>query len=212
MTGLKRRTQSERSAATQKALLDAAREVISVRGFAKMTMAEVATKAGVSRGALLHHYATKQDLLLAAVDYILTKVEMDVKQISKRIISGTDEDISEFICELWNRVFHPNNFAVNLELVIAARSNDALSERLSKRWVQLANAYHKTWIETLEQTGNTSPEAIALLPITVNFLRGMALQRIGMGVDQDYFSEQLERWTEVVKTTLRNTTGKEKPT
>lgn len=63
------------------------------RGFTKMIMANVATKAGCHEA----RYSTKQDLLLVAVGYIVTKVEMGVKQLSKCINFGIDEDISEFI-------------------------------------------------------------------------------------------------------------------
>lgn len=199
----KRRTQSERSAATRTALLGAAKASLSELGYAGTTTTETARRAGVSRGAQLHQFATKQDLLLAAIDFIHGKVEEDVEQISHRIDAGTDEDIRLFICELWNKVFSPDNFNPNLELVAAARTNAELAERLKKRWKKLAGTYETIWAKTLARSGHVSPEGQALLLLTVNFLRGMALQRVAVGDDPDYFRAQLQQWTAIVRLVLR---------
>jgi AcrR family transcriptional regulator len=63
-----RRTQAERSAATRAALLDAARALFAERGFAGAGRDDIARRAGVTRGALYHHFASKQDLFVAVVE------------------------------------------------------------------------------------------------------------------------------------------------
>ena len=202
MVTVKRRTQEERSSATRKALLASARDTISELGYSATTTAETAKRAGVSRGAQLHHYATKQDLLLSVIDYIHGQVETDVEEISRRIDGGPDEDIRRFICELWNRVFAEENFNPNIELVTAARTNAELSERLKKRWKRLANTYDEVWNNTLARSGYSSQESKALLPLTLNLLRGMAVQRIAMGNDPEYFRALLDQWTDIIKLVL----------
>lgn len=62
-----RRSQAERSAATRQALLDAGRALFAERGFAGAGQEEIVERAGVTRGALSHHFATKQGLFLAVV-------------------------------------------------------------------------------------------------------------------------------------------------
>jgi AcrR family transcriptional regulator len=203
MAVVKRRTQAERSLTTQKALLEAARSSLSDRGYAGTTTAETAKRAKVSRGAQLHHYATKQDLLIATIDYIHAKVETDVEEITHRIDGGTDEDIRLFICGLWNVIFSEENFNPNIELVTAARTNPELGARLQKRWKRLAKTYETVWEDTLERSGNDTSHASALLTLTLNFLRGMAMQRIAMGNDPDYFKAQLEQWTDIVRLVLK---------
>ena len=198
----RRRTQAERSSATRQALLEAARGIISEHGYSGTTTSMTAERAGVSRGAQLHHYATKQDLLLSAIDYIHARVESDVEEISQRIDGGADEDVRRFICELWNRVFAEENFNPNIELVTAARTNPQLNERLQKRWRRLAETYDRVWQETLERSGHSSPQAPALLQLTLNFLRGMAMQRVAMGNDPEFFRRQLDQWTNIVKLVL----------
>jgi AcrR family transcriptional regulator len=63
-----RRTQPERRAATRRALLDAGRELFAERGFAAAGQEEIVERAGVTRGALSHHFATKQGLFRAVVE------------------------------------------------------------------------------------------------------------------------------------------------
>ncbi|HZN15778.1 MAG TPA: helix-turn-helix domain-containing protein, partial [Acidimicrobiales bacterium] len=62
-----RRTQAERSATTKAALLAAARELFAENGFAATGRDDIAERAGVTRGALYHHYDSKEALLRAVV-------------------------------------------------------------------------------------------------------------------------------------------------
>src|SRR3954470_8436930 len=63
-----RRTQAERRAVTQASLLDATIEALARDGYAGMSTNDIVRRAGVSRGALVHHYPTKATLAVAALD------------------------------------------------------------------------------------------------------------------------------------------------
>ncbi len=63
-----RRTQAERSRATRRALLDAARHLFTERGYAGTGREQIAARAGVTRGALYHHFASKEALFRAVVE------------------------------------------------------------------------------------------------------------------------------------------------
>ncbi|HEX5253511.1 MAG TPA: TetR/AcrR family transcriptional regulator [Mycobacterium sp.] len=71
---IKRRTQEERSAATRDALIAAARTLWGQRGYAEVGTPEIATVAGVTRGAMYHQFADKAALLREVVEV----VEQDV--------------------------------------------------------------------------------------------------------------------------------------
>jgi AcrR family transcriptional regulator len=82
-----RRSQAERSAATRQALLDAGRALFAERGFAGAGQEEIVERAGVTRGALSHHFATKQGLFLAVVQ----DVQGDVAElIGRAAMEGSD--------------------------------------------------------------------------------------------------------------------------
>ena len=68
------RTQKERSAATQGAVLSAARRLWGERGYAAVSTPEIAEAAGVTRGAMYHQYANKTELFLAVLEAIETEV------------------------------------------------------------------------------------------------------------------------------------------
>jgi AcrR family transcriptional regulator len=70
----KRRTQEERSAATRDALIAAARKLWGLRGYAEVGTPEIATAAGVTRGAMYHQFADKAALFREVVEV----VEQDV--------------------------------------------------------------------------------------------------------------------------------------
>lgn len=69
-----RRTQAQRSAATQQALLTAARRLWGERGYAEVSTPEIAEAAGVTRGAMYHQFPDKTALFIA----VLEAVESDV--------------------------------------------------------------------------------------------------------------------------------------
>jgi AcrR family transcriptional regulator len=71
---IKRRTQEQRSAATRDALISAARRLWGERGYAEVGTPEIATVAGVTRGAMYHQFADKAALFREVVEV----VEQDV--------------------------------------------------------------------------------------------------------------------------------------
>ena len=86
---VKRRTQEERSTATRGALVDAARRLWGERGYAAVGTPEIATAAGVTRGAMYHQYADKAALFLAVVE----AVEQDVTQrLADRVVASGAQD------------------------------------------------------------------------------------------------------------------------
>jgi AcrR family transcriptional regulator len=82
-----RRSQAERSATTRQALLDAGRTLFAERGFAGASQEEIVESAGVTRGALSHHFGTKRGLFLAVVH----DVQGDVAElIGQAAMEGSD--------------------------------------------------------------------------------------------------------------------------
>jgi len=65
-----KRTQAERSAATRAALVAAARPLFTERGFAAVGTDEIARAAGVTRGALYHQFAGKEELFVAVFEQV----------------------------------------------------------------------------------------------------------------------------------------------
>lgn len=69
-----RRTNPERSAATRQQILEATIQCLNANGYGAVTNIRVAEEAGVSRGAMMHHFPTRQALLVATVEYAYKKL------------------------------------------------------------------------------------------------------------------------------------------
>jgi AcrR family transcriptional regulator len=81
------RTQAERSAATRAALLASARELFTERGFAGAPREDIVERAGVTRGALYHHFANKEALFRA----VLLEVEHEIgERVTAAYMKGRD--------------------------------------------------------------------------------------------------------------------------
>jgi AcrR family transcriptional regulator len=74
-----RRTQQDRSAGTKAALVAAARELFAARGYQAVPADEITRAAGVTRGALYHHYADKQGLFRAVVEELERELTEEVE-------------------------------------------------------------------------------------------------------------------------------------
>ncbi len=73
-----RRTQQDRSTTTRAALVTAARELFATRGYQAVPADEIVRAAGVTRGALYHHYADKQELFRAVVEDLEREITAEV--------------------------------------------------------------------------------------------------------------------------------------
>jgi AcrR family transcriptional regulator len=82
----KKRTQRERAESTREALIAAARRLFTERGYEEVGTEEIVRAAGVTRGALYHHYGDKASLLEA----VYNRIEAESTERVARIVLGSD--------------------------------------------------------------------------------------------------------------------------
>jgi AcrR family transcriptional regulator len=135
------RTQQQRREETRRALLDAAVESLIEVGFARTTTLEVQRRAGVSRGALLHHFPSKAELLVAAVDHLAEMRARELKTFAAQLppdrgagapggAPGSDARSHVVLGLLW-QCFSGTFFQVAMELRTAARTDPELRHVLT---------------------------------------------------------------------------------
>ena len=73
-----RRSQQERSRATRAALITTARRLFAERGYQQVPAEEIVAAAGVTRGALYHHFADKQQLFRAVFEELEAEVTAEI--------------------------------------------------------------------------------------------------------------------------------------
>lgn len=123
-----RRTQAERRATTQTALLDATINCVVEYGYVNTTTSRVAERAGVSRGAQVHHFPTKAALVTAAVEHLARRRAGELRKRSEGLPSG-QEGIGTMLDFVWEAHSGPM-FDATLELWVAARTEPELRTHL----------------------------------------------------------------------------------
>jgi AcrR family transcriptional regulator len=123
-----RRNQAERSATTRQALLDATLECLVQDGYANTTTARVAERAGVSRGAHLHHFQTRDALLAAAAEHLTLRRGEKLLEAADALPSGPDR-VARGLDLLWESYANPL-YQATLDLWTHGRTDEELRQHL----------------------------------------------------------------------------------
>jgi len=177
MAGAKRparpRKQQERSARTRRALVQATIDLMVERGYAQLTVTAIAKRAGVSSGARVHHFTTKNDLILAALEHSYRESILKGRK-SVRRLGQARNPIRALFANLMDLYFDPF-FLSSLEVVLSARMEPAMAERLR----QVIGRYHtgirEVWVEALVERGFATESADAVYATVLDTVRGMAM-------------------------------------
>jgi AcrR family transcriptional regulator len=125
-----RRTQAERSAAMRTRLLDATIECLVTYGYAGTTTPRVAELAGVTRGAQIHHFRSKEDLVVAAIEHLAQqRVQAAMREFGR--VEASSDPVSTVLDFLWEAHQGPM-FVATVELWVAARTDSVLAAHVER--------------------------------------------------------------------------------
>jgi len=125
-----RRTQEQRSAETRARLLDATIECLVRYGYNGTTTPRVAEMAGVTRGAQVHHFGSKEDLVVAAMRHLAAKrAAAVVDNVSD--LTASDDPVGTVLELLWDLHQGPM-FVAAVELWVAGRTDPELGRQVAK--------------------------------------------------------------------------------
>ncbi len=194
------RSQEERSAETRSRVLDAAIDCLNDVGYARTTTTMIAERAGVSRGAQLHHFPSKARLVVDAVAHLARRSGEETRRQAGLLERGGRRDgISRLLDLLWESFSSPLSYAT-LELWIAARTDAELRRAVVEYERSAGRALSRLWRDL---AGNQVDDAAldAIRELTFFVLRGMAVERILKGSDTRR-RQLFERWKRHVLDTL----------
>ncbi|MEO5876320.1 MAG: TetR/AcrR family transcriptional regulator [Streptosporangiaceae bacterium] len=126
-----RRTQEERTATTRRALLDATVACLVEYGFHGTTTTRVVERAGVSRGAQVHHFPTKNELVLAAVEHLADKRAENFADSGLDRLRESTDWVGDALNLVWD-VHQGPLFEASMELWIAARTDPELRSQVAE--------------------------------------------------------------------------------
>jgi AcrR family transcriptional regulator len=177
-----RRTQAERTATTRAALLAATVDTLVDKGYRHTTTTDVARRAGVSPGALLHHFPTKADLLSAAVGHLFDQRLTDFRK-AMADLPETATRTEAAIDVLWS-MFSGPTFTAWLELWVAARTDAELREAVATVDRDFVDASENVFREIFADESAANPDLPRYAVATVfTFLTGMATSGLVPGAN-----------------------------
>lgn len=169
-----RRTQAERRVATRSALVRATVDCLVELGYARTTTQEVQSRAGVSRGALTHHFTTKADLVLAAMDHLYGEFSESVRKAAAELPDDPAARIRLGIELIWQR-FHGPLFVASMELWTAARTDSELRAALLPHERRLGAQLRELSVEVFGEHVARHPASEAVYQVLLTSMRGQAL-------------------------------------
>jgi AcrR family transcriptional regulator len=120
--------QARKSAATRRQIVEATLRCFSKLGYFHTTTPAIAEESGLSRGAMLHHFPTRLDVVRAAVEHLQAKR----LKAFHAVVEGSSSSESRAHAVLrahWQQLRHPL-YAVLIELTVAARTDPELADIL----------------------------------------------------------------------------------
>jgi AcrR family transcriptional regulator len=126
-----RRTQAERREATRTALLDASIDCLVEEGYANTTTRRIAERAGVTPGALQHHFASKAELLTEAVRHVRMRFGQEMLGQGPPDAPSIQARCEQLLDRMWE-VHRGPFFQAATELLVAARTDDELRATLAE--------------------------------------------------------------------------------
>ena len=164
--------QEERTRAMRQRLLEATVELLVERGWSGTSTTLVSKRAGVSRGAQLHHFPTKNDLVLAAVEHLSEVRGRELAEAGTNLPTGRRR--TRAVLEMLAEHFTSPVFTAALELWVAARTDPNLLASLAPLEQRIGREIHRRTVELLgvdeKQAGSRE-----LVQATLDLVRGLGL-------------------------------------
>ena len=168
-----RRSHEERRAATREALLSAAIAVINEQGYASTTTNLIAERAGVTRGALQYHFPSRDDMILAIVDHVMTELNfridtagLSAKPLWERV---------EALVSRYREVFAGPLFFASMQILLGVRGEPAVFERVKEHLAEKQDAINHTWQAIFPDAQLDKGEMASLRRISMAAIRGYVL-------------------------------------
>lgn len=166
---------AERTAAMRKRLIDAAIECLGRLGYGATTLQEVTDAAGVSRGAILHHFPNKVDLMIAVAEYAAGKQNRHVARQLADTQPGMDRYLA-ITMATWDAMQQPAAIALQ-EIMMGSRSDTELGVRFPAVIEALEKSQREGVWEQAQSVGITDKAQIEAMTWLHNAaMRGLAME------------------------------------
>jgi AcrR family transcriptional regulator len=167
-----------RSAATQAQILDAGIEVVRAKSFSAATMFEVAKAAGVTPGALQHHFGSKAELMMQLLERAIESIpDRDVRRSWPKPTDSLSRRASGFVRALWAGAYEPPRFLVAWGIYFGSVGDAETLKRVVVVRARLRTMLRRRFIQTFPELVG-APRLEAFIDFVLSSLRGMGVVRL----------------------------------
>jgi AcrR family transcriptional regulator len=198
-----RRTQAERTEETRGRILDAAVHVLASKGYAGLRTADVAATAGVSRGALTHHFPSRDELLLAVVEEVFRRAG-EAGRARADTVHSVDEAIAGLLSDSQD-FFFSELFLVAMDLAIQGRLAHSPVNAVGSISAASRLPVEASWLRAMMAAGVPETLAEDLLWLTNSIVRGLAVRRLWQD-EPDRHQRLFQLWRSMVTNHLNTLT------
>jgi AcrR family transcriptional regulator len=188
LTRPRRMTQPERRAATQLALVDATVQCLIEFGYAGASAERICEYAGVTRGALVHHFESKDGLVAAAINHLAEQVATRFRAYSADLPAGPDRVVGALDL-VWTMFNDDPLFLSTLDLWSVARTDVGLRARLRPLGKALDRNVRKLFADVLAGVADRIPDFANKTDLLLATVRGIAILKL-LGADDQVQQSQ----------------------
>lgn len=189
----------------RKRLVDATLHCLMHDGYAGTTVSSIVRRAGVSRGAHLHHFPTKNALILEATEYLMRRAYRVLGEMLLAIAEDADR-VTAVVDGAWKAVYGTRGFAAYFELITAARHDAELARSLQTLSERTLRTIDGAIGHYFEKRGENVESPRDLFVLTHWLMSGLAAgERASVSAaDSRHF---LEVWARLLATQIRAKRG-----
>jgi AcrR family transcriptional regulator len=162
----------DRSRATRRRLLEAAVACLSELGWSGSTVAVVAERAGVSRGATQHHFPNREDLFTAAIEHVADTRVAALREAGTRLPHGPAR--TEAVVEMIVGLYTGPSFRAALQLWVRASTDERLRGRVVPLEEHVGRVAHQATLDALD-ADEQRPGVRRAVQATLDLARGLGL-------------------------------------
>lgn len=164
-----------KGAAMRARLRAATEELIAEVGVNAASAAAIAQRCGVSRGAMLHHYPTRDDLIIDTAAHFWQRARDIVAGLADDMSAGRT-DVPTFVGRLYDEVFRANALVTMLDLMVSGRSDTRVGEAVNEILTDLFHSYEELGARAFHTSGLPPERIHIIITLIVSTLRGLRIQ------------------------------------
>ena len=169
--------QEKKSKSTRNLILDSAIECLYEEGYSATSTALIAAKAGLSRGAMVHHYPTRTDLIKALIEHLNEKRKFAFGQFVALIPNTKRLEQEAGIEAYWELITSKESIALK-ELRNAARTDSQYSEILRQATREIEDEWRDFVLNLFPEWKNKPDKFNLAMDLTQFLMEGMAMHHI----------------------------------